>query len=72
MKQMQVSPFAEAATALRNILCRSPSHFATPQVLTALAGACLPVCFSSNVIIRLIHFNAISNIVCYHLLYDVT
>lgn len=35
---MQVSPFAQAATALRDILCRSPSHFATPQVLTALAG----------------------------------
>lgn len=38
MKMMQVSPFAQAATALRDILCRSPSHFATPQVLTALAG----------------------------------
>jgi len=31
-----VSPFTEAATALRNILNRSPEHFATPEALLAL------------------------------------
>lgn len=39
MDKMSVSPFAEAAIALRNILSRKPSHFTTSHALTALAGA---------------------------------
>lgn len=38
VKEMTISPFAEAATALRNILCRSPAHFATPRALVVLGG----------------------------------
>ena len=38
IQEMSISPYAEAATALRNILSRSPSHFTTPQALVALAG----------------------------------
>lgn len=34
--EMDVSPVAEAATALRNILTRSPGRFATPEALAAL------------------------------------
>jgi len=34
--EMSVSPITEAATALRNILTRSPGRFATPQALSAL------------------------------------
>lgn len=33
---MLISPVAEAATALRNMLTRSPQRFATPQALAAL------------------------------------
>ena len=33
---MTISPFAHAATALRNILSRSPERFATPEALSAL------------------------------------
>jgi len=33
---MVISPVAEAATALRNILTRSPGRFATPEALAAL------------------------------------
>jgi len=32
------TPLSESAIALRNILCHSPSHFTTPQALTALAS----------------------------------
>jgi hypothetical protein len=38
VNEMTVSPLAEAAMALRNILSRSPAHFATPQALAALGG----------------------------------
>lgn len=36
LNELMVSPFTEAATALRNILNRSPEHFATPEALLAL------------------------------------
>lgn len=35
-KEIVLSPFTEAANALRNILNRSPQHFATPEALLAL------------------------------------
>jgi len=36
INEIMLSPFSEAATALRNILIRSPQHFATPEALSAL------------------------------------
>ena len=36
----EISPFADAATALRNILSRSPHHFATPDALSTLESEC--------------------------------
>ena len=38
IREMSISPIAEAATALRNILTRSPGRFATPEALTALGS----------------------------------
>ena len=38
IEDMRISPITEATTALRNILYRSPSRFATPQALAALRG----------------------------------
>ena len=38
IEDMKISPITEATTALRNILYRSPSRFATPQALAALRG----------------------------------
>ena len=35
-----ISPFADAATALRNILSRSPHHFATSDALSTLESKC--------------------------------
>jgi len=38
IQEMSISPFAEAATALRNILSRCPAHFAKPQALSVLGS----------------------------------
>ena len=46
--EMDVSPVAEAATALRNILTRSPGRFATPEALAALESGWIASYESAN------------------------
>ncbi len=40
LKEMDVSPFSEAAKALRIILTRSPAHFTTPGAVSLLGCKC--------------------------------
>jgi hypothetical protein len=40
LKEMEVSPFSEAAKALRIILTRSPANFTTPGAVLLLGCKC--------------------------------
>lgn len=41
IEEMAVPPFAEATSALRNILSRAPKRFANAEALSALESKCM-------------------------------
>ena len=57
LKEMEISPFSEAAKALRIILTRSPAHFTTPGAVSLLGCKC---CISFNLSSRPLFFTICS------------
>ena len=48
IESMSISPFTEAAIAIRCVLSRSPKHFTSPKALAALAGNIIPYLFGNH------------------------